>query len=333
MSVERAEQYESLLGRIEEKLGSHSREQRRKAVQRASSADDYKQRQAQRVDADGPAVSKTPTQIGSRGLPPQPPSTGQVSPSVQPASRREPQVPGRNRLIDEERWLKEDPHGPGIIQCVLPLVMEHVKAFLGQFKRDMIVELRREASLCASVKVQDFAEEIRHIQAVVAQHREDLEVSVERSVRSAVEVAMHREVRKFERERKDFANHSRTHEPDLRSDYEVNMPHWNNSTLSKHVPSGIEDARTQFKDLLRGLRIRSNRAAEPSGPPTRTPLFAKSPLHRDLMEQGNHHSKQATQAAISRHNSVEETSSKLSKNTSTTGRSKDLQRRKSKAKK
>ena len=85
-------------------------------------------------------------------------------PSSQQGRRQPSLVQTRGRLLEEERQLKEDLQAPSLVQCILPVVLEHVKVQLVLFKRDILQELRREAALCASMKVQDCSEEIRRLQ-------------------------------------------------------------------------------------------------------------------------------------------------------------------------
>ena len=82
------------------------------------------------------------------------------------------------------------------MQCILPVVLEHVKVQLVLFKRDMLQELRREAALCASMKVQDCSEEIRRLQDNMQQQTDLINRQLESTVRQAVESCVIREMRR-----------------------------------------------------------------------------------------------------------------------------------------
>lgn len=95
-------------------------------------------------------------------------------------------APERAKLLSEERMFKENATAQSMLQCILPVVMEHVRVSWSQFRKEMMQELRREAILCANVKVQDCLEEVRRVQNMMSSEQEKLGKRLEAALEELV---------------------------------------------------------------------------------------------------------------------------------------------------
>ena len=101
---------------------------------------------------------------------------------------------------------------------------------LASFRRELLQDLRREAALCASMKVQDLGQEVRRLQDELQRQADLVDRQLEAAVRQAVEACMTREARRQQPQTRTF-------------EAEDGKAAWHNQLLSKHMPVGNDDAR------------------------------------------------------------------------------------------
>lgn len=154
----------------------------------------------------------------------------------------------RQRLIEQERRVKEETDVGSLINCIMPLVMEQVKSYLASFKRDLVAEIKKEVGRSLATVASETTEECSKVKNMVLHHKHEIQTTLEKILSKTVTRAEYTK----DKENEDIA------------------PLWNNSILSRNLALDADRHLDLVhpKELMRKLKLKSGRGidTQPSQP-------------------------------------------------------------------
>lgn len=170
MATGKDDAYSALIGKIENRLASRSREARRDVKQdnhmvlglmRMANTEDLRVLNEKAPEAE--IWSKTEEE---------PNSTGGKSMQHFNTKLQKQLYRTRSRILEEESRAKEEPETRAHIHCILPIVMDQVKKYLSAFKKEMILEIRHEINKSIDMSLKEVHHTINLLGEALIQQRQ-----------------------------------------------------------------------------------------------------------------------------------------------------------------
>jgi len=168
----------------------------------------------------------------------------------------------RERLLAEERLFKEEGFGKAMLNIVLPVVMEHVKKHLFDYKRELWVDVRKEVRLLSTHDVNECLAELRNAQVIMEQHKEQLSRYIEttlRDITSIVKGSISPSLTKPRDQYKSFDRIRRGEDPIFYS----TAAHNSHISQDANLNTAYQQPAKDLREMINNLRIQSFQPAEP----------------------------------------------------------------------
>lgn len=184
MTTEFGDSYQALIGKIEQRLASRSREARRESKTEATVLPAKVMRET-REDSRRSREKRNDSGLWVRGEEQGSVLSNHGKPAYMATIEREI-YRTRSRILEEERKVKEEPEVGGLIHCIMPVVMEQVKRYLSTFKKELISELRKEMSRSMGEKLEEIYQAMNQLNDAIVHQKTEMQEQFERALESLV---------------------------------------------------------------------------------------------------------------------------------------------------
>lgn len=187
MATDFGDSYQALIGKIEKRLASRSREGNRQLKDDNSinlgrlpndTCDVLINSRDRRPEKN--AWSKTDDQISVNS---------HISKPKYKVALEKEIYRTRGRILEEERIAKEEPDVGSLINCIMPVVMDQVKRYLSTFKKEMINELRKEMSRSMSEKLEEVYQGMHQLNHDILYQKNEMQDQFEKALESLVNLS------------------------------------------------------------------------------------------------------------------------------------------------